>query len=290
MTTEAAHWGYTGAEGPERWGCLSDDYRACSEGVHQSPVDISRAESHDGPAIGFEYSAPAATARNNGHTVYLDFAPGNFLGVADRRYELIGVHYHSPAEHEIGGEQFAAELHLVHQDTDGNLAVVGLLYQVGRRQSFGAAPAGCSAGHGRGPPIVGWVLSVRVRSEPVGLLWLRRLPDHSALLRGRALDRDSVSWERCPKSRWWHCRLLPVATTIAPYNPSVRGQSSPSARDSRSPFGSPGRLDTRDAVGPSRHQVAKAFRPAPDAPSSVKWLRRSRRVVRRWVLPLRTTP
>lgn len=146
MTTEAAHWGYTGAEGPERWGCLSDDYRACSEGVQQSPVDISAWASGDGPAIRFEYSAPALTARNNGHTVYLDFAPGNVLDVADRRYQLLGVHYHSPAEHEVSGERFAAELHLVHQDTSGNLAVVGLLYRLGSasllvQRLLDAAPA-----------------------------------------------------------------------------------------------------------------------------------------------------
>ena len=42
-----------------------------------------------------------------------------------------GVHHHSPAEHLIGGETFAAELHLVHQDAGGNLAVVGLLFRLG---------------------------------------------------------------------------------------------------------------------------------------------------------------
>ena len=131
MTTGAAHWGYSGAEGPEHWGRLSEAYRACSEGAEQSPVDISNWTNAGEPAIRFDYSGSAVTARNNGHTVYLDFAPGDFLAADDTRYELLGVHYHSPAEHEVAGERFAAELHLVHQAADGSLAVVGLLFRLG---------------------------------------------------------------------------------------------------------------------------------------------------------------
>ena len=85
----------------------------------------------EGTDIAFSYSGSAIAARNNGHTVYLDFPAGSTLDAAGLRYELQGVHYHSPAEHQVGGERFAGELHLVHQDTDGNLAVVGLLFRLG---------------------------------------------------------------------------------------------------------------------------------------------------------------
>ncbi len=131
MTTEAAHWGYTGLEGPEHWGCLSEAYRPCSEGVEQSPVNITGCVDSAGARIEFAYSGWAIAARNNGHTVYLDFPAGSMLRTAGLRYELQGVHYHSPGEHQVDGESFAAELHLVHQDTDGNLAVVGLLFRLG---------------------------------------------------------------------------------------------------------------------------------------------------------------
>lgn len=132
MTTEAARWGYGGSEGPEDWGCLSEAYRACSEGVEQSPVNITGCVASEGARIEFAYSGRAVAARNNGHTVYLDFPPGSVLDAGASRYELQGVHYHSPGEHQINGESFAAELHLVHQDTGGNLAVVGLLFSLGQ--------------------------------------------------------------------------------------------------------------------------------------------------------------
>ena len=131
MTTEAVHWGYSGSEGPEHWGCLSEAYRPCGAGVEQSPINIASCEPGDDAPLTFSYAAKANAARNNGHTVYLDFAPGNVLDVEGHQYELQGVHYHSPAEHEVEGERFAAELHLVHQDDGGNLAVVGLLFRLG---------------------------------------------------------------------------------------------------------------------------------------------------------------
>ncbi len=131
MTTEAAHWGYSGTEAPQHWGCLSEAYRPCSEGVEQSPVNITACEPGEGPGLAFDYHGQPVTARNNGHTVYLDFASGNTLDIDGQSYELQGIHYHSPGEHEVEGERFAAELHLVHQDENGRLAVVGLLFRSG---------------------------------------------------------------------------------------------------------------------------------------------------------------
>ncbi len=131
MGASVTEWGYSGSGGPEYWGSLSEEYRTCSLGVEQSPIDITDYAPDDGPSVAFHYAGSAIAARNNGHTVYLDYGPGNAIDVGGQRYELLGIHYHSPAEHQLDGESFAAELHLVHQDADGNLAVVGLLYRPG---------------------------------------------------------------------------------------------------------------------------------------------------------------
>ena len=131
MTAEVVDWGYSGPGAPEHWGSLSEEYQTCSLGVEQSPVDIAGHVSGDGAPLAFHYSGAATAARNNGHTVYLDYGPGNVLDVGGQYYELLGIHYHSPGEHQLDGETFAAELHLVHQDDAGNLAVVGLLFRLG---------------------------------------------------------------------------------------------------------------------------------------------------------------
>ncbi len=40
-------------------------------------------------------------------------------------------HFHSPSEHAVEGELYPAEMHLVHADADGNLAVVGVFISEG---------------------------------------------------------------------------------------------------------------------------------------------------------------
>ena len=123
-------WDYPAPGTPENWGSLSEEFRTCAVGVEQSPVNLTGYTSA-ASAIAFNYAGAAVTARNNGHTVYLDYADGNSIDIDGRRYELQSIHSHAPGEHLVDGQDFAAELHLVHGDPDGDLAVVGLLFRIG---------------------------------------------------------------------------------------------------------------------------------------------------------------
>lgn len=162
-THDEVYWGYSGSIGPENWAGLCHEYRLCGEGTEQSPVNITGyAQVHAGPIV-FSYGGAATAARNNGHTVYLDYGPGDSIEVGGHSYELQGIHYHSPAEHMLDGKSFATELHLVHQDADGNLAVVGLLFRTGEpspiiQSLIDAAPdVGASVGLDDGPASSGCV-------------------------------------------------------------------------------------------------------------------------------------
>ncbi len=145
MATYSAEWGYAGPIGPEHWASLSEAYAAC-RGEQQSPVDITGYEPGElGPLL-FSYDGEATAARNDGKAVHVDFEAGNTLVSDDRTYELASLHMHAPSEHRVEGVEFAAELHLVHRDTDGALAVVGLLFEPGGaspivRAILDAAPA-----------------------------------------------------------------------------------------------------------------------------------------------------
>lgn len=35
------HWGYAGAEGAEHWGELTPEFRSCSLGMEQTPIDLN---------------------------------------------------------------------------------------------------------------------------------------------------------------------------------------------------------------------------------------------------------
>ena len=127
----AVEWGYQGPGAPENWASLSEDYALCAEGKRQSPIDIAGYETGAAGPISFSYVSDAKAVRNKGKFVYVDYAPGASFNVGQRTFELKSAHLHSPSEHLVDGVSFAAELHLVHQDAGGALAVVGLLFRLG---------------------------------------------------------------------------------------------------------------------------------------------------------------
>ena len=127
----AHEWGYSGSEGPDHWGELRPEFAACKTGHHQSPVNIVHAQSAELPAIQFEYKPAALHIINNGHTIQINYAPGSFIRIGDKRYELKQFHFHHPSEETIKGKRFPIEAHLVHSDAGGHLAVVSVLLEEG---------------------------------------------------------------------------------------------------------------------------------------------------------------
>ena len=146
MTSDAVEWGYDGPTGPENWGSLSDEYAACAVGKQQSPVDITGYVENDAEPLSFSYGISAKAVRNDGKAVHFDYGPGNTMSIGQRTLTLISAHMHSPSEHLLDGVSFAAELHMIHQDADGNLAVVGQFFRLGEPSTavqavLDAAPA-----------------------------------------------------------------------------------------------------------------------------------------------------
>ena len=127
----AAEWGYHGPLGPQNWASLSEEYTACGDGKQQSPIDITGYDEGDAEPISFSYGTDATAVRNDGKAVHVDYAPGSTLSVGRRTFELKSAHIHSPSEHRIDGVSLAAELHLVHADADGQMAVAALLFRLG---------------------------------------------------------------------------------------------------------------------------------------------------------------
>ncbi|MEZ4502375.1 MAG: carbonic anhydrase family protein [Dehalococcoidia bacterium] len=128
---EAPHWTYAGETGPEMWGSLADDWAMCSTGTSQSPINISASLPIGLTDVQFDYVPSALTVINNGHTIQGNVAEGSGVMVDGERYELLQFHFHAPSEHEIDGKPAAMEVHFVHRNAEGELAVIGALYQLG---------------------------------------------------------------------------------------------------------------------------------------------------------------
>jgi len=130
------HWDYSTLHGPSHWSELNPEFASCSQGHHQSPIDIRNPQKSDLPPLQFSYKAAPLDIIDNGHTIMVKYAAGSFLTVGDKRYELKQFHFHRPSEEKIKGKGFAMTVHLVHADPQGKLAVVAVLLQQGEDNSL----------------------------------------------------------------------------------------------------------------------------------------------------------
>ncbi|MBS0339324.1 MAG: carbonic anhydrase family protein, partial [Proteobacteria bacterium] len=127
------HWSYGGATGPARWAGLEPEFSVCGVGREQSPIDIRHeaTQKMELPRIQFDYRPSPLRIIDNGHTIQVAYAPGSFIDVAGHRYQLVQFHFHKPSEESIDGKHSAMVAHLVHQDAEGQLAVVAVMLTPG---------------------------------------------------------------------------------------------------------------------------------------------------------------
>ncbi|CAI0391827.1 unnamed protein product [Linum tenue] len=133
-------FGYCEQNGPEKWGSLSPKYEACGSGKSQSPIDIKSKEAVENSKLeklDGDYHSVEAILINNGHNIMIHFddSPGE-LQIDGKSYKLKQLHWHTPSEHTIDGQQYPLELHMVHQADDGSFTVAAILYEDGDEDKF----------------------------------------------------------------------------------------------------------------------------------------------------------
>ncbi|KAJ4830990.1 hypothetical protein Tsubulata_009310, partial [Turnera subulata] len=126
--------------GPSNWGRLDPNWKTCSDGKSQSPIQFLPQDLHIAPSLGdleAAYFQSPATMRSNGHNIMLSWK-GNSgkITIGSKDYNLQNFHWHTPSEHAINGQRFALEHHIVHQSSNGELAVIAILYQAGTPDPF----------------------------------------------------------------------------------------------------------------------------------------------------------
>ncbi|WP_432509014.1 carbonic anhydrase [Kineococcus auxinigenes] len=131
----AVEFEYEGELGPANWASLSEDYAECADATQQSPIDLAGASTVPLPDPRFDYVTGDVELKNTVHTVQGVEPPGSTMTVDGETYALTQFHLHEPAEHTVAGQTYAGELHLVHTDESGAVAVVGVLLQEGAADS-----------------------------------------------------------------------------------------------------------------------------------------------------------
>ncbi|KAF3321792.1 alpha carbonic anhydrase 1 [Carex littledalei] len=126
--------------GSKNWGNLTSAFEICGKGAQQSPINIqTNATSFNSSieSLKRDYIAANATLINNGHNIGLVYTSEAGSAVIDgKKYALKQLRWHFPSEHTIDGKSFAAEVHLLHESTDGKVAIVSILYNFGDADPF----------------------------------------------------------------------------------------------------------------------------------------------------------
>ena len=131
---DKTQWSYEGNEDPSHWAELSPEFIKCAEGHFQSPIDLESysAEKYHGDLLEFKYHPSTVDLFNNGHTIQAIIEAQDEILIANgHEYLLKQVHFHAPSEHQIDGIIYPMEMHMVHADESGKLAVVGIFIKEG---------------------------------------------------------------------------------------------------------------------------------------------------------------
>lgn len=134
---DVSKFGYEGSNGPALWPGFCRDLNP-----GQSPINIRPGNSVLNPGALPVTLSPqeSATVSDVGHGLAITLSPNatdsSFVpvgqdGGAQTEYQLTGFHLHSPSEHHINGKYFDAEMHLVHKSPAGDVAVIGVMYEIG---------------------------------------------------------------------------------------------------------------------------------------------------------------
>lgn len=133
----ASHWSYEGEGSPEHWSEISPENQMCKQGMNQSPIDIDNTlKAHVNP-LKTRYVDSPATIINNGHTVQAGFTANakDSVMIDGVSFQLQQLHFHAPSENTLHGKHYDMEMHLVHKNADGELAVVAVMFETGAANS-----------------------------------------------------------------------------------------------------------------------------------------------------------
>lgn len=174
--------------GPANWGSAAATYATCGSamsgslvevGMKQSPINIEtgKVATQLLPPLQLQYNDTDFEVENTSHVIEVPYAAGGTLkfgqpGIGSPlagyqstdEYNLLQFHFHSPGEHQINGKLADAELHLVHQNKVGDLAVIGVMLNVGTDpntvidQIVGLAPSEEGSKHITGATLNAWQL------------------------------------------------------------------------------------------------------------------------------------
>lgn len=125
-------WNYADI-GPAQWGDSNPDFVMCSKGLEQSPVVLKWSKPMVSRSISFFYNPGVFQIESHPQQLQLTFAKGNYAMIDGKRWNLVGLQVHHPAEHQFSKKKFPLEIQLIHYDEEqSRLGIVAVLFKIGK--------------------------------------------------------------------------------------------------------------------------------------------------------------
>ncbi|KAL1201481.1 Alpha carbonic anhydrase 3 [Cardamine amara subsp. amara] len=126
---------------PSKWSSIKAEWKICGTGKRQSPIDLSpkiaRIVHNATEILQTHYEPAEAILKNRGFDMKVKWeVHAGKIVINGTGYELIQSHWHAPSEHFLNGQRLAMELHMVHKNEEGHLAVIGILFREGAPNAF----------------------------------------------------------------------------------------------------------------------------------------------------------
>lgn len=130
---QTKEWSFGDGTAAERWSEVDAAYAACDAGHMQSPIDLVDPDARATVELETHFGTAAGKLSLGKQKVQIDFDPGQDKGMksGDTQYDLLQVHFHTPAEHAFDGERHPLVAHFVHATEEGRLGVLGVMFTEG---------------------------------------------------------------------------------------------------------------------------------------------------------------
>lgn len=125
-------WSYKGLGSPEKWGDLNPDWVTCKTGKNQSPIDINETIKGNLPKLEMVFTTEVKNIINNGHTIQINTTSHMGVEIDGESFTIEQLHFHTPSENLLNGTSYPIEIHFVHSNKQGQLAVIAVMANEGK--------------------------------------------------------------------------------------------------------------------------------------------------------------
>lgn len=128
-------WGYSGVIGPDMWHKLDPSFKVCATGKLQSPIDLKWSRPKENGEVNFSYRSGPVTLIDNGHSLEVKFPAGSAALIHGEEYQLKSLTFRSSSEHTLSGNSLPMEAQFIHENTQGQQAIVSVILIEGQFNS-----------------------------------------------------------------------------------------------------------------------------------------------------------